>query len=86
MAAGGISSRPTLADTVKNPGDKETVTKGTVPLKAGSAVSVNFGGGLRYYATERLGFRVEYKAYRRVSGDLKDIFHRVAGGIFFQFH
>jgi hypothetical protein len=47
--------------------------------------AVNFGGGIRYYATDRAGFRVEYKLYRPVSGRFTEFFSKVEGGLFFQF-
>jgi hypothetical protein len=47
--------------------------------------AVNFGAGIRYYATSRFGFRVEAKVYRPVSGRLENFFSKYEGGIFFQF-
>jgi len=46
--------------------------------------ATSFGGGLRIYATERLGFRGEFKAYRP-TGAFPQFFYRATGGFFFQF-
>ena len=34
------------------------------PVSASTNFATSFGGGLRYYTTERLGFRGEFKAYK----------------------
>lgn len=47
--------------------------------------AVNFGAGLRVYHKSYLGYRVEYKLYRPVSGQFTNFFSKVEGGIFFQF-
>jgi hypothetical protein len=54
------------------------------PVSSSTDFAANFGGGLRYYTTERLGFRAEFKAYKP-TGTYTDMFYRVAGGVFFQF-
>lgn len=46
--------------------------------------AVNFGGGLRYYLNQRLGFRIEAKAYKP-TGEFKNVFGKVEGGFFIQF-
>jgi hypothetical protein len=53
-------------------------------VNASTDFAVSGGAGLRYYATERLGFRVEFKAYRP-TGTYTNPFYRVAGGFFYQF-
>ncbi|MEZ5402205.1 MAG: hypothetical protein R2729_21200 [Bryobacteraceae bacterium] len=53
----------------------------TVPGRTDFAI--NFGGGLRYYVTQRFGFRVEAKAYRP-TGTFDNVFGKVEGGIFIQ--
>lgn len=53
----------------------------TVPSR--SDFAVNFGGGLRFYATQRFGFRVEAKAYKP-TGTFTDVFAKFEGGVFFQ--
>ena len=63
-----------------NPGQFVT-TSFNVPAETHYATS--FGGGLRLYATERLGFRGEFKAYKPTGGI--DVFYRATGGFFFQF-
>jgi len=43
-------------------------------------------GEIRYYTTERFGFRVEFKAYKPVgAGTYNNVFYRVAGGFCYQF-
>jgi len=54
------------------------------PITASTDFAVSFGGGLRYYTTERLGFRGEFKAYKP-TGAFTDMFYRATGGFFFQF-
>jgi hypothetical protein len=58
----------------------------------GNQFAVSGGGGIRYYTTERLGFRAEFKAYKPTGGgDIAltglntRVFYRVAFGFFFQF-
>lgn len=63
-----------------NPG-KFVTTPFSVPASTNYATS--FGGGIRLYATERLGFRGEFKAYKPNGGI--DMFYRATGGFFFQF-
>ena len=55
-----------------------------LPRPASTDYTTSFGGGLRYYATERWGFRVEAKGYKP-QGVYKDVFYRVTGGFFYQF-
>jgi len=52
-------------------------------VPGGSDFAVNFGGGLRYYVTQRFGFRVEAKAYKP-TGAFTQVFGKVEGGIFIQ--
>lgn len=50
--------------------------------------ATSFGGGLRYYVNERLGFRGEVEGYVPVVGATSvkiGTFYRVAAGFFFQF-
>jgi hypothetical protein len=47
--------------------------------------TVNFGAGLRVYHTSYLGYRVEYKLYRPLTGQFTNFISKVEGGIFFQF-
>ena len=53
--------------------------------QSGTDPAVNFGAGLRVYHTSYLGYRVEYKLYRPLSGQFTNFFSKVEGGIFFQF-
>jgi len=50
---------------------------------AGTDFAVNFGGGIRYYVSQRFGIRVEAKAYRP-SSSITDVFGKVEGGFFLQ--
>jgi hypothetical protein len=47
--------------------------------------AVSGGAGIRYYTTERLGFRAEFKAFKPTSGMYTNPFYRVAFGFFYQF-
>jgi hypothetical protein len=51
----------------------------------GNDATLNFGAGLRVYHTSYLGYRVEYKLYRPVTGQFTNFFSKAEGGIFFQF-
>jgi hypothetical protein len=57
----------------------------TVPSETNFAV--NGGAGIRWYASENIGFRVEVKVYKPVgaSQSLSDPFLKVTGGVFWQF-
>jgi hypothetical protein len=46
--------------------------------------AVNWGGGLRYYTTQRFGMRLEAKAYKP-TGSFTNIFGKMEWGFFFQF-
>jgi hypothetical protein len=62
----------------------QTITN-TFPVDATTSFAVSGGGGIRYYTTERLGFRAEFKAYKPTSGTYTSPFYRVAFGFFYQF-
>ena len=51
---------------------------------SGSDLTVNFGGGLRYYRNQRFGFRLEAKAYRPTNSSLTPAFGKVEVGVFYQ--
>lgn len=71
--------------TYPDPFDKsKNVTTPPFPVASSTDFAFSGGGGLRYYATERMGFRAEFKAYKP-SGTFSDPFYRVTGGFFFQF-
>lgn len=88
ISGGGIHTpERTVTATYNNPVVASQVIT-TPPFQVNSATdfAVSFGGGIRYYTTERFGFRVEVKAYKPVdAGSFNNIFYRVAGGIFYQF-
>lgn len=46
--------------------------------------AVNWGGGIRYYTTQRFGMRFEAKAYKP-TGSFTNIFGKMEWGFFFQF-
>jgi hypothetical protein len=50
----------------------------------GTDFAVNFGGGIRYYLNQRLGFRLEAKAYRPSNTAITPIFGKVEFGVFYQ--
>jgi len=70
----------------------ETVTSGgTTYYRAGDVdikstdPTVNLGAGLRIYQTSSFGYRIEFKAYRPLTGEFTNWFSKTEGGIFFQF-
>ncbi|HMD72213.1 MAG TPA: hypothetical protein VKF41_12750 [Bryobacteraceae bacterium] len=86
ISVGGIHTpERNVTATFPNPANPSQVII-TPPFQVDSSTNfaVSGGGGLRYYATERLGFRVEFKAYRP-TGTYTNTFYRVAGGFFYQF-
>ena len=85
-ALGGVhamstSTTETIVDSTLTPAK---TTTNTLPLAGGSAFLVSGGGGVRIYATERFGFRGEFKIYKPVNGTGLNSFFRFAGGVFFQ--
>ena len=60
-----------------------TTIQQTLTVPSRSDFAANFGGGLRFYATQRFGFRIEAKAYKP-TGTFNDIFAKFEGGVFFQ--
>ena len=87
ISAGGIHT-PDRTFTVSYPNPvipTQTVSQ-SVLFDASTNFAASFGAGIRYYTTERLGFRVEFKAYKPVdAGTYNNVFYRVAGGFFYQF-
>jgi len=70
--------------TTPDPFNPNGTVQTPYPVPASTDFTTSFGGGLRYYTTERLGFRGEFKAYKP-TGTYTDMFYRATGGIFFQF-
>ncbi|MGA3076502.1 MAG: hypothetical protein ABSG56_22775 [Bryobacteraceae bacterium] len=65
-----------------------STTATPVPVPASSNFAANFGGGIRYYVTERFGFRAETKGYLLSSGPLYQTgrwVYRATFGVFIQF-
>jgi hypothetical protein len=56
-----------------------------IPVPAETNFAANFGGGIRYYTTERFGLRIEAKLYKP-TGTFTDPFYKIEGGFFFQIH
>ena len=85
LGFGGIHA-PKRDEKVSTPNPFDPTKTDITPVTVASSTdfAANFGAGLRYYATERLGFRVEFKAYKP-TGTFSDTFYRIAGGFFFQF-
>jgi hypothetical protein len=80
------------AGLIHTPGYNEVPPPPFTPLAVpgGNQFAVSGGGGIRYYTTERLGFRAEFKAYRPTGGDVtkglnNNTFYRLAFGFFYQF-
>lgn len=63
--------------------DSLGTTRIPIPIPAETSFAANFGGGIRYYTTERFGIRVEAKVYKP-TGTFTDPFYKVEGGFFFQ--
>ena len=51
-------------------------------IKGSSSFAANFGGGLRFYTKERVGFRFEAKVYKP-TGTYTTPFYKVEAGVFF---
>jgi hypothetical protein len=68
--------------TFRYPDGTSDEIRGTTP--ASSDFAVNFGGGLRFYTNQRLGFRLEAKAYKP-TGTFSNVFGKIEGGFFIQF-
>lgn len=86
VSAGGIHTpqrnvTATFPDPA-NPG--QLITLPPFQVNASTDFAVSGGAGLRYYASERWGFRAEFKAYRP-TGTYTNPFYRVTGGFFYQF-
>jgi hypothetical protein len=87
---------------VRESGDKgqETVTllgqssTSPAPISSVTSFAVNFGGGLRFFLTERFGLRLEFKAFKPISAPELTVqsttplqarmFYRFAIGPYFQ--
>jgi hypothetical protein len=78
------TSSVTTTATIPVPGTTTTTTL-TFPVPSTTEAAVSGGVGIRYYTTERLGFRAEFKAYHPVSGANTNTFVRLAFGFFYQF-
>ena len=88
ISAGGIHTPSrTVTATYPNPVIPTETETASIPISASTDFAVSFGAGIRYYTTERFGFRAEFKAYKPVDtpADSNNVFYRVAGGIFYQF-
>lgn len=73
-----------VSATFTDPASGQVITVPPFEVNASTNFAVSGGAGLRYYATERLGFRAEFKAYRP-TGAYPNMFYRVTGGFFYQF-
>lgn len=87
FSVGGIHTPArTITATLPVPGSTTgATTQQQFPVDAATEFAVSGGGGIRYYTTERLGFRAEFKAYKPTSGQYTNPFYRVAFGFFYQF-
>jgi hypothetical protein len=61
-------------------------TTQTLDIPSGTDKAINFGGGLRYYISQRFGVRVEAKAYKPYGGTtgFSQTFGKAEAGFFFQ--
>lgn len=57
----------------------------SLPVKGRNDFAVNFGGGFRFYLSQRYGLRLEAKAYKP-TGAFPDVFGKVEFGFFIQLH
>ena len=69
----------TFAGSTTNP---NTPPPPPIRLKASSDFAVNFGGGVRYYVSQRWGMRLEGKAYK-ATGRFDDVFGKLEIGLFY---
>lgn len=85
VSAGGVHlpSRDVTVN-VPIPGTNLT-TPSAFSFDSQTEFAVSGGAGIRYYTTERLGFRAEFKAYKPTNGIYTNTFYRVAFGFFYQF-
>jgi hypothetical protein len=89
VAGFGVLHSNTTGQAVPAPGVCSTAAC-TAALSSNVSIvetdpAVNFGAGLRVYHTSYLGYRVEFKEYRPLTGQFDKFFSKVEGGIFFQF-
>jgi hypothetical protein len=57
----------------------------TAPTPAVNEFAINYGGGLRYYLNQRLGFRIESKWYNVTGANkITENFGKLAFGVFLQ--
>jgi hypothetical protein len=85
FSVGGIHSpNRNVVATYPNPADPTRQSQDQITVASETDFAVSGGAGLRYYATERWGFRGEFKAYKP-TGTFTDPFYRVTGGFFYQF-
>lgn len=66
---------------VSFPDGTRSMIPGTAP--ASNDFAINFGGGVRFYTNQSVGFRIEAKAYKP-TGNFTQVFGKVEGGIFIQ--
>jgi hypothetical protein len=86
VSVGGIHTPSrNITANVPNPLNPSQTTPFTFAVDSGTDFAVSGGAGIRYYTTERLGFRAEFKAYKPTSGQYTNPFYRVAFGFFYQF-
>ena len=55
-----------------------------LPISSSTDFATNWGGGIRYYTTQRFGMRLEAKAYKP-TGSFTNVFGKIEWGFFFQF-
>jgi hypothetical protein len=82
----GVIHSPARTENVAcpDPFDSSKTVMLPLPVTSSTDFTTSFGGGLRFYVTERVGFRGEFKGYKP-TGTFTDVFYRVTGGFFYQF-
>ena len=91
FGAGGLHSYATTVSATYQVAGGATQMLPGLPAAASNNFALNFGGGIRFYLSQRFGMRVEAKAYKPF-GDLPglfgntppNVFGKVEFGVFYQ--
>lgn len=86
-AAAGVGvlrfSSSTFTAFVTVPGQSQPFVFPNLTASTATKAAANFGGGLRFYFTEKFGMRLEGKAYKAAD---TDVFGKITIGFFLQIH
>jgi hypothetical protein len=86
FGVGGLRHSARTVTATFSPFPGQTATQ-SVQVDAGTDKAINYGGGIRYYMSQRFGVRVEAKAYKPYgdsNSGFTQTFGKVEGGFFFQ--